>query len=111
MTDGKAASASSPYVLARAIAWANNDPLERWAIGGDAAALPAEELRETIANYLAANDPFPNGTSVWARGLDADEHEEGGVIIDRPGPNEWTVEFGDGTQAWRGSGELRPAEF
>lgn len=98
----------SEYVERLALEWAAQDPLESWAIGSSGQALSSAELREVIANYLASHNPFPDGTHVQTRGLHADEHLVHAIITDRPNTDEWTVEFDDGAQAWRGHDELRP---
>ncbi len=102
--------AGSAYVERLALEWAPGDPVESWALGYDGKALSPTELRDVIEDYLADHNPFPDGTEVETRGVDADEHLEHAVIIDRPHWDEWTVEFEDGAQAWRDYPELRPLQ-
>lgn len=89
-------------MAAAARKWAAADPLERWV---NAATDGHTPLEETIAEYLGCHDPFPAGSEVevW--------HSEGwepAIIVERTDVDEWTVQFADGTQAWRDHHELRP---
>ncbi|MFE4195605.1 tudor domain-containing protein [Paenarthrobacter sp. NPDC056912] len=91
-----------------ALAWAERDPLESWMLAApDARPISQETLREVVSDYLSSHEPFPDGTRVEVRRGD-DEGWEPATIIDRPGTDEWTVEYDDGTQAWRDHSELRP---
>ena len=96
------------HVEKLALAWAERDALESWMLAApDSRPISPAALREVVLDYLAAHDPFPASTSV-----EAVDHSGSGwapaVVIDRPGTDEWTVEFGDGEQAWRGHDEIRP---
>lgn len=63
-------------------------------------------IRETIREYLGGHDPFPDHTTVEV--LCDDGSWEPATIIDRPGVDEWTVEYLDGEQACRDHQQLRP---
>ncbi|MGO4587013.1 tudor domain-containing protein [Arthrobacter sp. 2RAF6] len=96
------------HVETLAIAWAEHDGLESWMLAApDARPLSRETLRDIVSDYLASHDPFPDGMSVEVARQDGSGWEPA-VIIERPGTDEWTVEYEDGTQAWRDHSELRP---
>lgn len=99
------------YVAGQARRWAQTDPLMRWVaeapdVGGR---LPVDD--ELIGDYLANNNPFPDGSTVEVLRRD----DEGGgwetaVIQERIGPDEWLIEYTeDGAEAYRDHHELRPA--
>ena len=94
------------YVEQVAGEWAANDPLERWV---NAAPDGPSPLKDTVAEYLGAHNPFPDATSVDV--LDRDGHGwTRARVVERTATDEWTVEFDDGERVWRDHHELRPAD-
>ena len=73
----------------------------------DARPISPAALRDIVSDYLAAHEPFPDGTRVDVHRPDVDGWDAA-VIIGRPGTDEWTVEYDDGAQAWADHSELRP---
>lgn len=96
------------YVETLALAWAEDDPLESWMLAApDGRPISPDTLRQIVEDYLVDHEPFPDGTLVYTRGLEPDGREERAVIVGRPGHDEWTVQFDDGAEAWRGHSEMR----
>ncbi|MGC5168690.1 tudor domain-containing protein [Luteimicrobium sp. DT211] len=92
-------------VDALAQAWGALDPLQRYVDAAPDGPMPVDEL---VREYLDSHDPYPAGTRVSTRGLGAAAEWEPATILDRPGSDEWTVEFDDGATAWRDHTEIRP---
>lgn len=106
MTDGKPRDVfGTDPVAALAQAWGTLDPMQRYVDDAPNGPTPLDEL---VTEYLAEHDPYPAGTRVRARSLDATVGWEPATVLDRPGRDEWTVEFEDGSTAWRDHTELRP---
>jgi hypothetical protein len=92
-----------------ALEWAAHDPLETWILAApDSQTVTPEALCDVVGSYLAAHDPYPDGTRVDVQ-QSAGEGWDSAVIIGRTSTDEWTVQYGDGSQAWRDHSELRPA--
>lgn len=77
------------YVASQARQWAQRDPLQRWIAEAPDAGGRVPLDHELISDYLAANNPFPNGSTVEVLRRD----DEGGgwetaTIQERIGPDE-----------------------
>ena len=94
------------YVAGLAAQWASADPFEQWVNAAPRGGTTSVD--ETVREYLGVHNPFPDETAVEVL-----RHDNSGwdraVIVERVGVDEWTVEYGDGEQAWRNHEELRPA--
>jgi hypothetical protein len=89
-------------------AGSERDDLESWMLAApDARPFSQATLRDIVADYLASHGPFPDGMSVEVARRDGSGWELA-VVMERPDTDEWTVEYDDGTQAWRDHSELRP---
>lgn len=93
------------YVEQAAATWAARDPLERWVEAAPDGPSPLEDI---VSEYLCGHNPFPDDLAVEVLAPD-EQTWEPAVIVERVGVDEWTVEYDDGTQAWRDHTELRPA--
>lgn len=94
------------YVAALAQIWAAVEPKQQWIDQGYAGTRTVEEL---VSDFLAANDPFPHGTPVfaarWKPGQWGLAH-----VIGRTDLDEWVVVFLDGSgEVLRDHVELCPA--
>jgi hypothetical protein len=92
------------YVAGEAVRWAQVDSMEQWINKAPDGPSP---LRETISAYLEHTNPFPDGMEVEVLNSRGGSWQPG-VIVERVGADEWTVEYGDGDQVWRDHQELRP---
>ncbi len=94
-------------VPALAQAWAAVEPLERWIDAAPAGSRPVAEL---VRDYLAAANPYPDGTRVHVVvERDPDELWRPGVIAQRTAVDEWSVDSIDGTWiGFRDHTEIRP---
>lgn len=82
------------YVAAQARRWAESDPWQRWIAEAPDAGGRVPMGPELIADYLGANNPFPDGVEVEVLGRDADGWEAA-VIVERIGPDEWLVAYAE----------------
>ena len=92
---------------ALAQAWAAVEPLERWI---DAAPVGGRPITELVRDYLAAVNPYPDGTRVHVVvERDPEEAWGPGVIAQRTALDEWSVDALDGTWiGFRDHTEIRP---
>ncbi|WP_442543847.1 tudor domain-containing protein [Arthrobacter sp. KN11-1C] len=80
-------------------AGSERDGLESWMLAApDARPLSQAALRDVVSDDLASHAPFPDSVSFEVVRRDGSAWETA-VIIERPGTDEWTVEYEDGTQA------------
>lgn len=94
------------HVEQLAVAWAGENALQAWI---NAAPDGPSPIAETITDYLAEHNPFPDDSPVEVLIRETDRWERA-TIVERVGVDEWTVEYADdGAQAWRDHSELRPA--
>lgn len=93
------------HVATLAAEWAANDPLEQWVNAAPTGG--PTPIAETIAEYLAGHDPFPDESRVDVLRRDGTGWEPA-TIVERCGIDEWVVEFDDGEQVFRDHTELRP---
>lgn len=59
---------------------------------------------EQLAFAWAERDPLES----WVLAAPDARPISPAVVVERPGTDEWTVEFDDGEQAWRSHNEIRP---
>lgn len=106
---------SSSYVAALAAEWAQSDQLQRWIHDAPDAPRPltAENVpAETIDDYLAEHNPFPDESAVDV--LTPEGEWVPAEIEERTANNEWSVYYPDTDAAdgewagFRGINELRP---
>ena len=83
---------------------ARTDPMEQWVNAAPEGG--RTPLEETIREYLGSHNPFPDEIAVEVLRGDGSTWDH--VIAERVGVDEWTVEYGEGKQAWRDHHELRP---
>jgi hypothetical protein len=94
------------YVAGLALRWARVNP---WMVWINAAPKGGRlPLAETVAEYLAEHNPFPDESAVEVLRRDGTGWDQA-VVVERVGVDEWTVAFPDGDQIWRDHHELRPA--